>query len=289
MKLDHYPPQEPLSPLGLAYEQRILALGEGIEGIEQAYGADLYQSLTVFSPATPSGDVLVFFHGGGWTSGYKEWMYFMAPALLAQGVTLVSAGYRLAPGHVFPAAFDDAAAALAWVWRNIASHGGDARRIFVGGHSAGGHYAALLAVSSGWRAQHGLPADVLRGCLPVSGVYRFGAGSGLSARPRFLGTNDEARVDVEASPLLRLEAAASPPFMISYGSRDFAHLITQAQQMEAALRAAGVPVQVQILEGCDHFEASVACGELPSGWPALAAAWMRQRAASPIPSTGEPQ
>ena len=289
MKLDHYPPQEPLSPLGMAYEKRILALGEGIEGIEAAYGDDPYQSLAVFRPAAPSGDVLVFFHGGGWTSGYKEWMYFMAPALLAQGVVLVSAGYRLAPAHVFPAALDDAAAALAWVWRHIAAHGGDPRRIFAGGHSAGGHYAALLAVTSGWRTQRGLPAEVLRGCLPVSGVYRFGADSGLSARPRFLGAENEARVDVEASPLLRLEAAASPPFMISYGSRDFAHLIAQAQQMEAALRAAGVPVQVQILEGCDHFEASVACGEHPLGWPALAAAWMRQTAASPNPSTGEPQ
>jgi acetyl esterase/lipase len=273
----------------MAYQQRILALGEGVAGQEAAYGDDPYQTLAVFRPAQPSGDVLVFFHGGGWTSGYKEWMYFMAPALLAQGVVLVSAGYRLAPRHVFPSGLADAADALAWVWRNIASWGGDPRRIFVGGHSAGGHYAALLAVTEAWRQQRGLPADVLRGCLPVSGVYRFGAGSGLSARPRFLGTEDEARIDAEASPLLRLEPAACPPFLITHGSRDFVHLVTQAQQMEAALRAAAVPVQVQILEGCDHFEASVACGEHPSGWPALAAAWMRQTAASPIPSTGEPQ
>lgn len=289
MKFDHYPPQEPLSPLGAAYEKRILALGEGINGIEASYGDDPYQSLAVFRPPEPSGDVLVFFHGGGWTSGYKEWMYFMAPALLAQGVVLVSAGYRLAPGHVFPAALDDAADALAWVWRHIASHGGDPKRIFVGGHSAGGHYAALLAVTSAWQSQRGLPANLVRGCLPVSGVYHFGAGSGLPVRPRFLGTLDASRVDVEASPLLKLEPTASPPFLITYGSRDFAHLVAQAQQMEAALRVADVPVQVQILEGCDHFEASVACGEHPSGWPALAAAWMRHTAASPIPSTGVSQ
>jgi len=283
VKPDLYPPQEPLSPLGLAYQARIMALGEGIAGEEASYGDDPYQSLAVFRPEVASGDVLVFLHGGGWTSGYKEWMYFMAPALNAAGVTLVSAGYRLAPNHVFPAGFDDAADALAWVHRHIASHGGDPRRIFVGGHSAGGHYAALLAVSSAWRKARSLPADVLRGCLPVSGVYRFGEGSGLSARPRFLGSGNEAQVDAAASPLLRIEPDACPPFLLTHGSRDFPHLVTQAQQMEAALRAAGVAVQVQILEGADHFEASVACGEHPAGWPALAAAWMRQTVASPLP------
>lgn len=289
MKLDHYPPQEPLSPLGAAYQARVLALGEGVAGEVHAYGADPYQTLTVFRPEAPSGEVLVFFHGGGWTSGYKEWMYFMAPALLAQGVTFASAGYRLAPGHLFPSAFEDAADAVAWVWRRIGEEGGDPRRIFVGGHSAGGHYAALLAVTARWRAPRSLPPGVLRGCLPVSGVYRLGADSGIATRPRFLGTNDVDRVDTAASPIAQIDPATCAPFLITHGSRDFPHLMVQARQMEAALRAAGVPVQTHVLEGADHFEASVACGERPAGWPALAAAWMRQTAASPIPSTGVPQ
>jgi arylformamidase len=265
----------------MAYQERILALGEGVAGQEAAYGDDPYQTLAVFRPDAPSGDVLIFLHGGGWTNGYKEWMYFMAPALMAQGVVLVSAGYRLAPRHVFPDGLDDAADAVAWVWRHIAEHGGDPHRLFIGGHSAGGHYAALLAVSAGWRGARSLPANVLRGCLPVSGVYLFGAGSGLSVRPRFLGAGDEKRVDAAASPLCQLEAVVCPPFLITHGSRDFPHLVVQAQQMKAALRVVGVPVQPHILEGADHFEASVACGERPSGWPALAAAWMRQTAASP--------
>ncbi|WP_076998117.1 alpha/beta hydrolase [Variovorax sp. KK3] len=276
MKLELYPPQEPLSPLGQAYQARIMALGEGVQGHEAAYGDDPYQSLAVFPAIDPSGDVLVFLHGGGWTSGYKEWMYFMAPALTAAGVTLVSAGYRLAPGHVFPAGFEDAADAVAWVYRHIEAHGGDPQRIFVGGHSAGGHYAALLAVSSAWRQARALPSDVLRGCLPVSGVYRFGEGSGLNVRPRFLGIGDEAQVDAAASPMQRIERAACPPFLITHGTRDFPHLITQAQQMQAALLAAGVPVQAHVLEGADHFDASVACGDPSSEWPALAAAWMHR-------------
>ena len=102
----------------------------GIACQEFAFGADPYQRLLVFEAPRPDGRVLVFWHGGGWTSGYKEWMGFMAPAFTAEGVTFVSAGYRLAPQHVFPAALDDCIQATRWVAENIARHGGNARADF---------------------------------------------------------------------------------------------------------------------------------------------------------------
>ena len=280
MNIADYPPQEPLSPLGASYQARAMALDGGVADVEALYGDDPYQSLAVFKPKQASGEVLVFFHGGGWTNGYKEWMAFMAPALISQGITFVSAGYRLAPQHLFPAALDDCADALAWVHRHIAEHGGHPGKLFVGGHSAGGHYAALLAVTSAWRAARGLPAGVLRGCLPVSGVYRFGPDSGMAVRPRFLGPEDGGRTELAASPLAQLQPAACPPFLITHGSRDFPHLIRQADEMAAALRAARVPVQVEVLADCDHFEASLACGDATRPWVARAADWMRQTAAA---------
>jgi acetyl esterase/lipase len=166
------------------------------------------------------------------------------------------------------------------VHRRIAEHGGDPGRLFAGGHSAGGHYAALLAVTAGWRASRDLPANVLRGCLPVSGVYRFGPDSGMAVRPRFLGPDDGGRAEAAASPLVQLQPTACPPFLLSHGSRDFPHLVHQADEMAAALRAAGVPVQVEVLADCDHFEASVACGDAARPWVARAADWMRQTAAA---------
>ena len=275
MNIDHYPAQDPLSPLGAAYQQRILALGEGIVGEQHAYGNDPYQSLAVFRPARPTGEVLVFFHGGGWTNGYKEWMYFMAPAFQAQGITFVSAGYRLAPMHVFPVGLQDCGDAVAWVVRHVQTADGTASRVFIGGHSAGGHYAALLAVTSAWRVQRQLGPSAIAGCLPVSGVYQFGAASGMAVRPRFLGPVQDGQAEIAASPLAQLEPGACPPFLLTHGSRDFPHLITQAGQMAAALRAADVPVQLEILEDCDHFEASVACGDASRPWVARAAAWIR--------------
>jgi len=275
MKLADYPPQEPLSALGSSYQDRVMAHGTGIEGREFAYSSDPYQRLIVYPADVGTGDVLVFFHGGGWTSGYKEWMAFMAPALQARGVTLVTPGYRLAPGHNFPVGFDDAADALAWVHAHAGEHGADARRVFVGGHSSGGHYAALLAATAEWRRARGLPVDLVRGCLPVSGVYRFDAESGLTMRPRFLGPVGEGDATTAASPLLRIDAAACAPFLLSWGSRDFPHLIVQGRQMLEALQRAGVAAEAFVFEGADHFEASLACSQGKSGWPDRASAWMR--------------
>lgn len=276
MKIADYPSQEPLSALGTAYHDRVLARGAGIEGHEFAYGADPHQGLIVYPASSGTGEVLVFFHGGGWTSGYKEWMTFMAPPLQARGITLVTVGYRLAPGHLFPAGFDDTADATAWVHDHAAEHRGDPERLFVGGHSAGGHYAALLAATAGWQRPRGLSINVVRGCLPVSGVYRFDAASGLSVRPRFLGSPDDIGAATTASPLLRLDSDACAPFLLAWGSRDFPHLVTQGRQMHEALRSAGVATESFVFEGCDHFEASLACAEPESGWPDRAVAWMRK-------------
>jgi acetyl esterase/lipase len=93
-------------------------------------------------------------------------MGFMAPAFNAEGITFVSAGYRHAPQHEFPAALADCVQATKWVAENIARHGGHRERIFIGGHSAGGHYAALLAVNNHWTEAAGLSRDVVRRCLP---------------------------------------------------------------------------------------------------------------------------
>src|SRR5512144_1783347 len=141
MRLDEYPPQEPLSEAGQAYSSECWRRSSAVAFEEFAYGDYPCQRLAVARSPRPDGRVLLFWHGGGWTSGYKEWMLFMAPAFNAAGVTFVSAGYRLAPQHVFPAAVDDCARAVDWVRRNIVAHGGDPRELFIGGHSAGGHYA----------------------------------------------------------------------------------------------------------------------------------------------------
>ena len=269
-----YPAQEPLSPLGEEYAKHVLSLGTTFHGQDVQYGTDPHQSLTVFRASEPNGIVLVFFHGGGWTNGYKEWMYFMAPPFNAHGITMVSATYRLAPQYAFPVGWNDCADAVAWVHRMLMPSMGFTGGLFVGGHSAGAHYAALLAVTNDWRADRDLPTNLIDGCVPVSGVYRFGEHSGLAKRPRFLGS--DPAMDERASPLVRLSPRCTPPFFLSYGSRDFPHLIRQAEEMVCALQAASVPVHVEVMEDCNHFEASVAAGDPSGPWVAKVVRWMRE-------------
>jgi arylformamidase len=265
-----YPPQEPLSEAGERYSQECWRRGAGIAAEEHAYGADPCQRLLVFPAPAPDGRVMVAWHGGGWTSGYKEWMAFMAPPLAQAGVTLVSAGYRLAPQTVFPAGLEDCIAALSWLHRTLANVGGRAPRFFLSGHSAGGHYAALLSVRRDWQAAAGVPVHIVRGCLPLSGVYDFTEGSGLSVRPRFLGPPGSER---PASPLHNLQPPL-PPFLVAYGSEDFPHLIKQGERFAEAVAASGGTVQRLVMPGRNHFTAHYAAGEASGPWVPAALAFM---------------
>ncbi|MGE4337540.1 MAG: alpha/beta hydrolase, partial [Pigmentiphaga sp.] len=267
-----YPPQPITSQEALAYGSECWRRGEEIEGIEFSYGDHVYQRLLVFEAEKPSGQVLLFWHGGAWMSGYKEWMSFMAPAFTASGIVFVSAGYRLAPEHRFPAGLADCANAVQWAHKNIGQYGGDPGRIIVGGHSAGGHYAALLASNCSWTQQAGVPEDVIQGCLPLSGAFDFGPGSGRSVSPIFLG-QDEKNKSL-ASPLQRLQPPLAS-FLVAWGEHDFPHLIQQGQQFAAAVSKAGGRAVTLELPGRTHFSSSFAGGEVDGPWVPAALSFMK--------------
>ena len=187
MRIEDYPAQEPFTVIGERYHREVMQRGAGVEAVERAYGPDPYQRIAIVPADRPNGLVLVALHGGGWTNGYKEWMLFMAPAFTPFGITFVSVGYRLAPQTVFPNGYEDVLAGLALVHECVAEWGGDAARIFLTGHSAGGHLAALAAVRDDWQGPRNLP----RAC---------GAGRAADLRHLFV----RARVGLEhASTLSR--------------------------------------------------------------------------------------
>lgn len=106
---------------------------------------------------------LVWFHGGGLTGGKREF-----PKFEGQGVALVAAGYRLSPQAKCPEFIEDAAAAVAWTVKHIAEYGGDPKKVFVGGHSAGGYLTLMTGMDPKWLAAHGLSNRQLAGLVPVS-------------------------------------------------------------------------------------------------------------------------
>jgi arylformamidase len=261
---EDYPAQDVFTKIGEKYHSRIMDVVETVPTEEWQHGEDPYQSVALYPAEKPRGDVVVMIHGGGWTNGYKEWMAFCAPALTARGITAASLGYRLAPSHVWPAGFEDVADGVAEIYRRAGEFEADQSRIFVSGHSAGGHLATLLALRSDWQASRDLPDDVIKGALPISGTYVFGSDSGLSMRPRFLGP-EGAGNEQAASPRRHIRNGA-PAFHIAWGENDFPHLRSQADAFAKALAIGTNAVSTQVLADVDHLGASYASAEVNGAW-----------------------
>jgi arylformamidase len=135
------------------------------------YGSDAREKLDVFPGDNPDAPVLVFIHGGYWRALDKADHSFVAPAFTRHGACVVLINYPLCPQVTIPEITLCAARAVAWVWENIASHGGDRRRISVAGHSAGGQLAAMMLACLWQQVDPALPRDTVRNALAISGLH----------------------------------------------------------------------------------------------------------------------
>lgn len=205
--------------------------------------------------------VLVFFHGGGWTIGDLDTHDVPCRefADLAR-CAVVSVGYRLAPEHKFPAAFDDAVAATHWVHAHADALGIDASRLAVGGDSAGGNLAAAVAIAfrDTWGPRIAMqalvyPATDMAADTPSHAAFADGY---LLTRDAILwfkdnylrGREDEA--DWRASPLRNADLAGLPPaYVVTAG---FDPLLDEGRAYAERLRAAGVSVTYECFSGMIH-------------------------------------
>ena len=222
-----------------------------------AYGPDRLHYYNVFSPPGARGaPVLVFWHGGGWTNGYPDFNTFMAPIVVRLGCVLVTPAYRLAPDHPLPAAFDDSLRALAHISENIGQFGGAGGRLLLGGHSAGAHLAALVALRPADRARAGLPTGAVRACLPISGVmdlhHPAPEPGSLEERVYSMVLTDSAQ-DAVMSPIC-WTSGNRVPFHVSCGAQDSERVRRSNTRMVELLKLQGAPVSFSMLPGLDHFQ-----------------------------------
>lgn len=220
-----------------------LAYGES--PIEQL---DLYPTGKARARGAP---INIFIHGGAWRSGFAKDYGFLAELFVNAGAHFVVPDFapvQDAAGSLEPMA-DQVRHAVAWMYRHAANFGGDPQKMYVSGHSSGGHLAAVLMVTD-WQAQFGLSADVLKGGLCCSGIYELKP-VGLSSRSSYLKIT--ADVEQTLSPHRHL-AQVQAPLLVAYGSLETPEFQRQALDFSAALQQAGKPLQLLLAEGYNHFE-----------------------------------
>ena len=251
------------------YAQRVMGWAQAFDASahpamtvqrDVAYGEHRLHRYNMFSPAgAHNAPVVIFWHGGGWTNGYRDYNTFMAPHITAIGCVLVSPSYRLVTEVKLPAAFDDGLAALAYVCQHIASSGGDPKRVYLAGHSAGAHLAALVALRA--------PTDV-RACLPISGImdlhHPSPAPGSLEERVYSMVLSDAAQ-DSVLSPIC-WTAGNRVPFDLCVGEHDSERVRLSNRRMLELLKLQNADATLRVMPGQSHFDTHTSLNDGHAMW-----------------------
>ena len=217
--------------------------------LDVAYGSSAGEKLDVFPSKEQNAPVLVFIHGGYWRSLDKSDHSFVAPVFTAQGACVVIANYDLCPAVTIPDITLQMVRALSWVHRNIAQFGGDAKRITVVGHSAGGHLAAMMLACDWQRFAPDLQKDLVRNALSISGIFDL---LPLTRTPFLKDSLELTPADArKASPAL-LPGPAKGVLCAVAGSDESAEFLRQNPLIQKVWGKKIVPVS-QALAGLNHF------------------------------------
>ncbi|MEE8271511.1 MAG: alpha/beta hydrolase [Alphaproteobacteria bacterium] len=238
--------------------------------LDLAFGPDPAERLDLFvADGAGSAPVHMFFHGGYWRALGKDDFSYVARPLVAAGAMAVVVNYGLIPAIDMDQLVRQCRAAVAWTYRNAAAHGGDPERIHVSGHSAGGHLVAMLAATD-WLGDFGLPADVVRGGLALSGLFDL-----EPIRLCFL--NDE--LGLTPDQVRRNSPITMPPrvpmaMAIAYGGDETAEYARQSAAYADLLRRNDKAPELRTIAARHHMSVATDLGDADSEVFELIAAQM---------------
>lgn len=219
---------------------------------DAAFGPDPRQRLDLYAPNDAAGrPAVLFLYGGSWRQGSRASYRFVAEALVARGVVVGVADYRLAPAARHPDFAEDAALAVRWMLDNVRPHGGDPASLMLLGHSAGSMNALLLALDPRHLARVGLSRRDLAGVVALAPP----TGQEVQRSRRLAPLFETADPPGSAWPyrLAGQGGPGAPPLLLVAGAEDFLIPVENVAALGQAVVAAGGPAETLVVPGAGHI------------------------------------
>ena len=216
-----------------------------------AYGPTEIEKLDIYIARRANAPINVFLHGGAWRGGNARDFGYAAEMFVGAGAHFVVPDFvkvQDAGGSLF-AMVEQVRRAVAWTYRNAASFGGDANRLYVSGRSSGAHLGGVVAITD-WKKEFGLQADTVKGYTLSSGMYDLRAPR-LSKRGNYVKFTDE--MEQALSTQRHLDRIVAPIVLV-YGSLETPEFKRQTREFAEALKSAGKQVKLVYAEGYNHYE-----------------------------------
>jgi arylformamidase len=222
-----------------------------------SYGPTSFEGIDVFPAKTPNAPIMIYVHGGSWRVGTASQYHYAAEAFLHAGANFVVPDFANVGdvGGSLLVMADQIRRSVAFVYKNAKSFGGDPERIYVSGQSSGGHWIGVL-MTTDWEKDYGVPMTIIKGGASGSGMYDLKPVR-LSKRSEFVKFTDETEEKLSAQR--RLDRLVAPIALV-YGSLETPEFQRQSRDFFAAVKAAGKPVTLAVMEGYNHFEVMEAIG-----------------------------
>jgi acetyl esterase/lipase len=223
-------------------------------------------SLDVYAPAhADHAPVVVYFYGGDWSTGKRQWYRWMGEALAAQGIVAMIPDYRLWPAVRMDGFLHDGAEAVRWARDHARMYGGDPARLFVMGHSAGGHIAAMLATDKRWLSAVGMKPRDLSGFIGIAGAYDFLPLDETEYTAMFGDTPEE---QAQSQPINFVDGD-EPPALLLQGEEDTEVFPSEAISLEGRFHQMGEPVELKLYPKLGHEGLVFALGPLHRTAPVM--------------------
>jgi arylformamidase len=262
------------APLRQQTIERLSSISEAMRGrlgppMRESYGPGAVEKLDIYRAKHANAPIFVFIHGGAWLGGEAKNYAFPAEMFVNAGAHYVALDFiaiKDAGGDLRMMA-EQVRRGIAWAYRNADKFGGDRDRFYIGGHSSGGHLCGVALVAD-WQKDFGLPGDMVKGGLCMSGMYDMKPVR-LSKRSSYVKFTDEMEQAMSSQRHLELLRA---PIIVTYGTNETPEFQRQNQDFAAAVKSVGKAVELVEAPNFNHFEMLESLGNPygPNGRAALA-------------------